>query len=66
MAETNKTKLKKMDLEGYEIVTDAIQSLLDILDWKKETRLSFLILKRHQELPGIRYQEEQSKKKRRA
>ena len=29
MAETNKTKLKKMDLEGYEIVTDAIQSLLD-------------------------------------
>lgn len=29
MAETNKTELKKMDLEGYEIVTDAIQSLLD-------------------------------------
>ena len=25
----NKTEVKKMDLEGYEIVTDAIQSLLD-------------------------------------
>lgn len=29
MSEESKVELKKMDLEGYEIVTDAIQSLLD-------------------------------------
>ncbi len=29
MSQENKTELKKMDLEGYEIVTEAIQSLLD-------------------------------------